>query len=249
MPNDKPLLGTCHESAHDGPPHHRGPHVNSNCYNWKPQSEPAEGSVPPHNCNTDDRKLPINRPCSACSGGDPDMDHHLHCPPFRDTAPAIFIAAPVSAEPERNPNVRHRTSAGDNNRATDNSVHSPIDKAGSRVSTEPVITPEQFWEQWAQGISNHEYGLVSKATMFEFAAAYAQYYSEAMTAHALEEERAKLTKLLPESFYADRCLAFRMELLVDNWKRATKANQILEDELAKLRAELAALKGEEDEPK
>jgi hypothetical protein len=28
-------------------------------------------------------KLPIDRPCSACSGGDPHMKYHNHHPPFR----------------------------------------------------------------------------------------------------------------------------------------------------------------------
>ena len=28
-------------------------------------------------------KLPIDRPCSACSGGDPEMKYHDHTPPFR----------------------------------------------------------------------------------------------------------------------------------------------------------------------
>lgn len=37
-----------------------------------------------HNCATDDRKLPIDRPCSACSAGDTKMEHHSHCPPFRE---------------------------------------------------------------------------------------------------------------------------------------------------------------------
>ena len=104
------------------------------------------------------------------------------------------------------------------------------------VSAEPVITPEQFYQQRYQ---NNSTTWVPGDNSFAFATAYAAYH----TAHVLEEERAKLTKLLPESFYADGCLAFRMELLVDNWKRATKANQILEDELAKLRAALAALEG------
>lgn len=36
-----------------------------------------------HDCKTDDRKLPIDRPCSACSGGDTEMKFHAHCPPFR----------------------------------------------------------------------------------------------------------------------------------------------------------------------
>jgi len=44
-----------------------------------------------HICAQDDRKLPIDRPCSACSGGDPEMKYHDHCPPFRQTA--------ASAEP------------------------------------------------------------------------------------------------------------------------------------------------------
>jgi hypothetical protein len=29
------------------------------------------------------RKLPIDRPCSACSAGDYAMEHHDHMPPFR----------------------------------------------------------------------------------------------------------------------------------------------------------------------
>lgn len=36
------------------------------------------------NCATDDRKLPIDRPCSACSAGDYKMEYHDHCPPFRE---------------------------------------------------------------------------------------------------------------------------------------------------------------------
>ncbi len=36
-----------------------------------------------HNCAMEDRKLPIDRPCSACSAGDYKMEHHDHCPPFR----------------------------------------------------------------------------------------------------------------------------------------------------------------------
>ena len=30
------------------------------------------------------RRLPIDRPCSACSGGDPEMKYHMHSPPFRE---------------------------------------------------------------------------------------------------------------------------------------------------------------------
>lgn len=37
-----------------------------------------------HNCNTEDKKLPIDRPCSACSAGDFEMKYHSHCPPFRN---------------------------------------------------------------------------------------------------------------------------------------------------------------------
>lgn len=34
-------------------------------------------------------KLPIDRPCSACSAGDTEMKYHDHAPPFRvDAAPA-----------------------------------------------------------------------------------------------------------------------------------------------------------------
>lgn len=36
-----------------------------------------------HDCDKDDRKLPIDRPCSACSAGDTRMEYHDHCPPFR----------------------------------------------------------------------------------------------------------------------------------------------------------------------
>lgn len=36
-----------------------------------------------HDCNSEDRRLPIDRPCSACGDGDIGMEHHLHCPPFR----------------------------------------------------------------------------------------------------------------------------------------------------------------------
>jgi hypothetical protein len=44
----------------------------------------AEAPTPTqHNCNTDDRALAIDRPCSACSAGDEEMKYHLHCPPFR----------------------------------------------------------------------------------------------------------------------------------------------------------------------
>jgi hypothetical protein len=28
-------------------------------------------------------RLPIDRPCSACSAGDTEMEYHLHRPPFR----------------------------------------------------------------------------------------------------------------------------------------------------------------------
>lgn len=32
-----------------------------------------------------DQRLPIDRPCSACSAGDSNMNHHKHSPPFRQT--------------------------------------------------------------------------------------------------------------------------------------------------------------------
>ena len=32
-------------------------------------------------------KLPIDRPCSACSAGDAEMEHHDHTPPFREAKP------------------------------------------------------------------------------------------------------------------------------------------------------------------
>lgn len=38
-----------------------------------------------HICAKDDKKLPIDRPCSACSDGDYKMEYHSHCPPFRET--------------------------------------------------------------------------------------------------------------------------------------------------------------------
>lgn len=39
------------------------------------------------------RKLPIDRPCSACSGGDPNMKYHDHCPPFRQ------VSEPMTKDP------------------------------------------------------------------------------------------------------------------------------------------------------
>jgi hypothetical protein len=33
-------------------------------------------------------RLPIDRPCSACSAGDFKMEHHLHTPPFRESTDA-----------------------------------------------------------------------------------------------------------------------------------------------------------------
>ena len=45
-----------------------------------------------HICDKDDRKLPIDRPCSACSAGDYKMEYHDHCPPFRNTVPAPAAA-------------------------------------------------------------------------------------------------------------------------------------------------------------
>ena len=37
--------------------------------------------------------------------------------------------------------------------------------------------------------------------------------------------------LLPSTFYADRDLVFRVKMLVENWQRAVKVNQQLEEEL------------------
>lgn len=48
-----------------------------------PPAEPPQPSVQPHDHAKDDRKLPIDRPCSACSAGDSEMEYHSHCPPFR----------------------------------------------------------------------------------------------------------------------------------------------------------------------
>jgi|ERR1017187_10971759 hypothetical protein len=44
-------------------------------------------------------KLPIDRPCSACSAGDFEMEHHLHAPPFRPTPPPFrFIHTSVEQQ-------------------------------------------------------------------------------------------------------------------------------------------------------
>jgi len=37
---------------------------------------------------TEGQRLPIDRPCSACSAGDYTMEYHLHYPPFRKEATA-----------------------------------------------------------------------------------------------------------------------------------------------------------------
>lgn len=50
---------------------------------FQAKAEPPQPSVQPHDHAKDDRKLPIDRPCSACSAGDSEMEYHSHCPPFR----------------------------------------------------------------------------------------------------------------------------------------------------------------------
>ena len=88
MTTDEGKLGTCDRKLifNEG---HVGPHIEIPeryqgdmpfpCENWKPLEQPEPG----HTCSTDDRRLPIDRPCSACSAGDSEMEYHLHCPPFR----------------------------------------------------------------------------------------------------------------------------------------------------------------------
>lgn len=47
----------------------------------------------------------------------------------------------------------------------------------------------------------------------------------------LKRETDAIQTLLPETFYADRDLVFRIERLVDNWQRAIKTNLELEARL------------------
>ena len=62
------------------------------------------------------RRLPIDRPCSACSGGDPEMKHHMHSPPFREgygeaTGPSGEVPPhhPIAVTPWHKPNVVYGT--------------------------------------------------------------------------------------------------------------------------------------------
>lgn len=53
---------------------------------WSSTKEEAWISAASHllaeKVRKEERKLPIDRPCSACSGGDPEMKYHDHYPPF-----------------------------------------------------------------------------------------------------------------------------------------------------------------------
>ena len=53
------------------------------------EQKPRFGETPPPNFEeqTMSAKLPIDRPCSACSAGDVQMEYHDHQPPFRESAP------------------------------------------------------------------------------------------------------------------------------------------------------------------
>jgi hypothetical protein len=64
-------------------------------------------STPRHDCKTDDRKLAIDRPCSACSDGDSEMEYHDHCPPFREG-----VAAPLEPSPKQFLDTWHMHQAG-----------------------------------------------------------------------------------------------------------------------------------------
>src|ERR1019366_1350405 len=45
------------------------------------------GPCPAVSSEASPAKLPIDRPCSACSAGDSKMEHHDHTPPFREASP------------------------------------------------------------------------------------------------------------------------------------------------------------------
>lgn len=47
-------------------------------------------------------------------------------------------------------------------------------------------------------------------------------------AETAESRIAQLGAILPKTFFADRDIAFRLERMVDEWRRAIEANHILE---------------------
>jgi hypothetical protein len=92
-----------------------------------------------HICAQDDRKLPIDRPCSACSGGDPEMKYHDHCPPFRQTA--------ASAEPRCQELIVC-------NETREHAIHDPAEghhpfKESAESRTQGMSAePQQQFETW-----------------------------------------------------------------------------------------------------
>jgi hypothetical protein len=70
----------------------------------------VDGAASPTPASTE-RCLAIDRPCSACSGGDSEMEHHKHSPPFRMPMEGpdepVSTSTPLCAEcnmPERHEN-------------------------------------------------------------------------------------------------------------------------------------------------
>ena len=64
------------------------------CYFWRKATleELKAQFLPLPGAPTTGQKLPIDRPCSACSDGDTEMKYHDHQPPFRD--PVLNDKAP-----------------------------------------------------------------------------------------------------------------------------------------------------------
>ena len=60
----------------------------------------------------------------------------------------------------------------------------------------------------------------------------------------LRGENAELTRLLPETFYADRDLPFRITRLVAEWRGVIVANGTLEEKNAQLTREVADLRAQ-----
>jgi len=61
---------------------------------------------------------------------------------------------------------------------------------------------------------------------------------EAYAREALRRREAELVKLIPSTYFADRLLTFRIERLVDGWKRAIESNQHLEAQVWELKEAL-----------
>lgn len=62
------------------------------------------------------------------------------------------------------------------------------------------------------------------------------------TIKAAESREEKLRELLPATYFADRDTLFRLEQIVDDWRKLTNTNQALEEEIEKLRECLRELR-------